>query len=770
MLMRMPTVMLSSTIGELAKLRADVGRRVEEAGMATAWRFEVHAVAAGSPPEEQYLGIATMCDLYIVIVASQQSDATEAEYQSAYADNPDKILAFFVGDGTPAVAEFRALIESRHTRVQRPTADALVEPITNAILEAVSTGRLVGPSLLHGLDQRIDRARTAIAPVPLLLEPRISADGNERRAREMIDLGQRIALFGIGGSGKTLTATISGRRASAHNRALPIYAIAAENQTDPIELVRHRLDAARFRASVDLVESWSAEGRIMLIVDGAEGLTAVTRRRLMSAVSAWAERFPRCGVVVCARRFSPLELPGFARIEAAPLGAAQMRDLTESLGFVGGALHFSDQVRDLAMWPMWTTALIVYGTESRTGLELLQRLVDTRLQSAGMTSPVEVAELRAVAGFIANRLWPATETTASWALERIRQWRAEVPSAATFEPRTPEDILQRLGDAALLEVGADIAFPHRLISTILAAEYAVSDPASANSSDEELAPFVAALADDGKHLELIQELLENHDIFVLARFLRLSPSQARLVDWDTDVTRLANAFRLWSPSVEELDVAFDDRWIAWRTAHASRVWHAGLGSFDEWSAESDEVIEFWPSSPFKDHTPEFVAAVYILARFRKRVLELYPGGEGGPTVTPDELRALLRDEETLKIAVVEVLRRRRDFYRDLVAELDLENVRALEPPQGEPMVTIWKSKATEPTVNVVWNGRIPEVEVVTTAPGAREGWTGLLADLLRQDDRTDAYADLERRIEAALGCRLGAQSWSRPELVPAWVW
>jgi hypothetical protein len=164
MLMKMPTVMLSSTIGELATLRAEVGRGVEEAGVATAWRFEVHAVAEGSPPEEQYLGIATMCDLYIVIISSQQSDATEAEYQSAYADNPDKILAFFVGDGTPAVAEFRALIESRHTRVQRPTADALVDPITNAILEAVSTGRMVRPSLLLGLDQRIDRARTAIAP------------------------------------------------------------------------------------------------------------------------------------------------------------------------------------------------------------------------------------------------------------------------------------------------------------------------------------------------------------------------------------------------------------------------------------------------------------------------------------------------------------------------------------------------------------------------------------------------------------------------------
>jgi hypothetical protein len=418
---------------------------------------------------------------------------------------------------------------------------------------------------------------------------------------------------------------------------------------------------------------------------------------------------------------------------------------------------------------MWTTALIVYGTESRTGLELLQRLVDARLESAGMTSPVEVAELRAVAGFIANRLWPATETTAPWALERIRQWRAEAPSAATFEPRTPEDILHRLGDAALLEIGGDVAFPHRLISTILAAEYAVHDPATANSSDEELAPFVAALADDGRHLELIHQLLENHDIFVLARFLRLSPSQERIGDWDTDVERLATAYRLWSPSEEELDVAFDEGWIAWRTAHVPRIWHAALGSFAQWSVESDEVIEFWPSSPFNNHTPEFVAAVYILARFRKRVLELYPRGEGGPTITSHEVRALLRDEVKLKTTLVEALRRRRGCYEDLVAELDLADVRDLEPPRGEPRVTVWKSQGNEPTVNVAWNGDSPEVYVVTAVPETRDGWTGLLADLLR-NDRMDAYADLERRIEAALGCRLGAQSWSRPELVPAWVW
>ncbi len=148
--------MLSSTITELADMRRNVRELVDEAGLATAWLFEEHASAAGSTPNEQYLGIARTCDLYVLIVANQHSPATEAEYEAAYEDNPEKVLPFFLGDGTPDVAHFRNLIERRHTRVVRYDLDELAHVISHAIENAVQTGSL-GKSISHPRARYADR-------------------------------------------------------------------------------------------------------------------------------------------------------------------------------------------------------------------------------------------------------------------------------------------------------------------------------------------------------------------------------------------------------------------------------------------------------------------------------------------------------------------------------------------------------------------------------------------------------------------------------------
>lgn len=765
-----PIVMLSSTIGELATLRRQVGDRVEQQQVATAWRFEEHAVAAGTPPDDQYLSIASTCDLYVLVVADQQSPATQAEYKKAYEDNPAKILPFFIGSGSAAVADFRSIIDGRHTRVEKGSMAELVEPITQAILEAIGTGGVVRASLVADIDRRIERGRTAIADVPMILEPRIIASGTPCPAAEIIRPGRRVALTGIGGSGKTMTAAVAARRAAGDGHVLPLYVTPAEGQIDPVELIRQRLEAVRFRASDDLLDRWGAEGRVMLLIDGVEGLTATARRRLMNAVASWSERFPRCGVVISARRFSELELPDFERVEVAPLGQQQMHDLMEALGAEGRPMRFSDQVRDIGRWPMWATALIVYGTEASTGLKLLQRLVNARLDTAGMSSAVEVEELRAAARFVARDQWPATMSSVPEMLDRLRRWRDESPGAATFISKPPEEVLSRLGEAALLEVGDEVSFPHRLLATILAAEQSVREPGAQLASDDELTPFVTALADDDAHVHRVHALLGAHSVFVLARYLRLSPPRARRNDLEVDVLRLAEAFRLWSSAGEKLDVVVGDVWIAWRPADNFRVDHRANDGYAHWRFESDEPIEFWRIPPFRDHTPEFVAAISILSRFRNQVLALDPKGDPWRAMSANRLGEMMSSPAQLARKVVEVLESRRRAHLELLEALRMLEVTALRPPDGEPQVTIWTPDKGEPLVHVSWGSNPASVELLPAAPAPSPGTTGLLAHLLGGEPHAVAYEALKRNIETELGCRLGAQTWSRPDLVPAWAW
>jgi hypothetical protein len=747
-----------------------VGDRVEQAQVATAWRFEEHAVAAGTTPAEQYLSIASTCELYVLVVADQQSPATEAEYEKAYEDNPAKILPFFLGGGSAEVADFRALIDGRHTRVQRGSMAELVEPVTQAILESIATGTVVRPLLIADIDRRIERARTAIADVPMILEPRVLVGAAESPAADIIGLQRRVALSGIGGSGKTTTVAIAIRRAAADCRVLPIYVAPTEVTIDPVALIRQRLEAARFRASDDLLDRWGTEGRVMLAIDSVEGLSATARRRLMTAAARWAERFPRCGVVISARRFSELELPDFSRVEAAPLGDQQMRDLMEAFGAAGRHVRFSDQVRDLGRWPMWATALIVYGTEASTGLQLLQRLVDARLKTAGMSSAVEAEELRAAARFIARDLWPVTASTVPAVLDRLRRWRDQPSSAMNFEPRPPEDVLSRLGEAALLEVGDDVDFPHRLLATILAAEQAVQESDGALATDEELAPFVAALGDDDAHLNLLHGMLGAHTVFVLARFLRLSPPRRRRIDLDADVPRLAEAYRLWSSTGEGLDVVVGNPWIAWRPADTLRVDHCKSDAYPDWRSQSNQPVEFWATPPFGAHTPEFVAAISVLGRFRGQVLALDPNVDPWRAMSANRLRALMCNQAQLTAAIVEALQSQRRAQIELLDSLGMLGVAALRPPDGEPQVTIWTLERGDPLAHVSWGTNPASVELLPASPAPSPGTTGLLARLLSAEPRGVAYEKLKGEIEAELGCRLGAQTWSRPDLVPAWAW
>lgn len=769
LVLREPLVMLSSTISELDRLRRQVAERVNRLALAHAWRFEEHAAAAGTAPEVEYLGVASTCDLYVLIIAARQSDATEAEYAAAYADNPEKVLAFFLGDGSAGVAPFRQLVESRHTRVKRDSVDELVEPMVAAILEAIETGRAIRQLLIADIERRIERARTAITDIAVVHLPYVTVHEESRRAVDVITAGAHVALSGIGGSGKTMAAAIAMRSAASDGRVLPIYVEPSENRTDIVALVQERLHSVRFEASDELTRRWGHQGRLMVVIDGVEGLSSVARRRVMDAATRWAEEFPRSGIVVCARRYSTLELIGFTHASAAPLADEQIQVLTNVLG-AARPVRLPEQVRDIGRWPLWAVALLVYGPQAATGLELLQRLIDARLTTAGMSSVIEEAELRASAAFIASHQWPATTASADDVLEVVERWSRQSASGRKFTPRPAEDIIKRLGEAGLVEVGDEIVFPHRLLATILAAEDMVSQPGSdGTTDDEELAPFVAALADDDDHVDLVHSVLGAHSVFVLARFLRLSPPRQRSAAIESDVQRAAVAVRRWTASSDELDVVHSDTWIAWRASDRFSLRTIAADEYVRWRSRADQPITFWPMSPFFDHTPEFVAAVYALNRFRDKVLAADPGGNSFAHLTDEEVAALAADDATLEAAVLEALQRQRQIREELLDRLGLAEADAFRSRAGEPQVSVWV-EAGRLMVQLVRDGEMPTVTRLDRAPEWIHGSRSTLAAMLTPDAEAAVYASVVRDVEAELGCRLGAQNWRRAELIPAWAW
>ena len=226
-----PTVMISSTIGELAAERQNIADALGAAGLADGWLFELHATASGDPPEARYLDIARSCDLYVIIIAGQGSKATEAEYHAAYADNPHKVMPFFVGNLTDATKALRDLIESRHVRVHRQDLTDLAPAVVAAITDQVRSGEVVRPLLLEALDKRLRRGEQVVSTeLPLGFVPMVRP--NPQSGPRDLSLGpfpattlpareHHILLEGIGGSGKTYGALASLFRAPSELEVMP---------------------------------------------------------------------------------------------------------------------------------------------------------------------------------------------------------------------------------------------------------------------------------------------------------------------------------------------------------------------------------------------------------------------------------------------------------------------------------------------------------------------------------------------------------------------
>jgi hypothetical protein len=764
--------MFSSTIGELASVREEAARLIDNDGIAQSWRYEVHAVASGARASEQYLGIAATCDLFVLIVASDFSQATEDEYRKAYEDNPEKILVFYVGDGSPDVRAFRSQLDNTHARIQKDTATELVRPIADSVLDSVRTGKIVRKVLRSRLDERIERSRTLVTSLSAMLLPSVQSEGGDEKVFTELMKGElRLALSGVGGSGKTTCAAIVARMRSIDQRVLPIMATVTAHSESVTDVIQSSLSSVRFRGDSSLIQQWAGEGRLFLVIDGIESLSELLRMKLLKSVAAWATKHPRSGVIVCARQFVEDELEDFLRLQMAPLNDRQFGDLCMAVGSSMPSPRFAAQVQDLAQWPMWATALIAFGPSLRTGLELLQSMVSTRLTTAGVSSQVESVHLRSAAGHLALTMWPSTETPVERALRELTNWQQTPSTLAVFAPRPSEDLLNDLSSSGLVEVGEELAFPHRLFATLLAAEAAVFEEVLTAPDDNELAPFVAAVADDDLHVTFLLRLLASASAFAVARYLRLAPLLSRVSTIESDSARLADAYVAMSQTGRNLDVIYSDNWVAWRAADAFSLSHAQTEDrYAVWSAESSERIELWAKSPYAERSPEFVAAVYSLTQFRLEILDLRRKYLEPRDRSHSDIVRLVSHPSDLETEALRAAYEWKTAWEKQTEEMGLSIGGVGHRMDGEPTIVVHTDSQPFPWVEIQWGANSASVSLTKDGVPLRSGRSMLLAHFL--SDRIDSIVnrDLETEIERALGCRLRSKGWAQPETVPAWAW
>lgn len=265
-------IFISSSIHEFESVRPKIESRISRSGAVDSWRFESHAVAAGTGPEAQYLEFAKTCDLFVLVIGSEESSATLAEYEEAFFDNPQKILPFFYGSASAGVREFRSLIDSRHTRVATRTSEELTSRIGAAVEEAIAVGtpitRLMSEAFQYRLAQ-LDRFVDLTIPqsfVPMVEESSSTLARPEGLGRAIERLGH-VVLEGPGGAGKTFASLVQLLRWSndLEKHRLPLFLRAGPDAQTAPTLVKDAFDSFRFSPGDELVERYGREGRLNLV-------------------------------------------------------------------------------------------------------------------------------------------------------------------------------------------------------------------------------------------------------------------------------------------------------------------------------------------------------------------------------------------------------------------------------------------------------------------------------------------------------------------------
>ncbi|HEX6394676.1 MAG TPA: DUF4062 domain-containing protein [Acidimicrobiales bacterium] len=760
--------MISSTIGELAAEREAINSALDGLSLADGWLFEFHATAAGETAEEHYLAVASSCDLYVVIVAGQGSEATEAEYQAAYADTSRKILPFFVGEPTKDTESFRSLIESRHVRVHRGDHSDLASAVVNAIAASVRSGEIVRSGLLEELDELLRRRERVVRedlPLGFVRYLHSAADQagehHSVAATSIADLEVNVVLEGIGGSGKTYTALATLRRHNAHGR-LPIVIVPTRSSLSAEGLILGAFESVRFFPGEELLHQLARDGRIAVVVDGIDALASDDRRIFLADLDRFCSRFPRCRTTCCVRRAMASELASFARYTLAALSDVQTHEMFQAVG-APEVRRFPEQVSDLARWPLWTWALLEVGPVASTGLVLLEKLIEHRIKISGSYSPLEQRMLVHAGGALAFAAWPEPNLSSDQALEALVRWAASDYVLARYSLPSADVLIQRLSEAGVVQLTPSVSFAHPLFATYLGALHAslTRQVTDLMSADPEFAVFVAAMSGNDRPEETALTL-QRHGAVGQARYLRLVPLESRTPQAD-DVAVFGLALQTLDGRSAECIVA--DDWTAWRSAEVP-----GVGSptaITEWMSAGE--VNFLPGNAFASRSPLVLATIESLARYKQLVAEVQPFGDRFDRLSERELLRLRRMHQRQRDdLVLEAVLNWRTDWRDLATTMKLAELPEAAIGEGDPVVTVFETWP-DPMLSVDWNGP-PHVTWVQGSPDPRSGRYERLSTYLDPGRKARVYQDLIRLAEQALGCSFSSQAWSRPETVASWAW
>lgn len=768
-----PLVFVSSTIEELRLPRSEIEESLRALDLVDQWLFEFHAVAAGPPPDAQYLHLAASSDIFVLIIGHQMSEATREEYARAFDDNPHKILPFYVGNSNDDVREFRRLIDSRHSRVTVDDAGALVRPVTDAVEASVLDGHLLVPPLRRTYRDRLERLDalvgldTPLSFVPYLLD----GPGGSMRPQDLWSQTPRLVINGIGGAGKTYLALTTLYAVAADGFTLPLYLRWLRSGDDVVARAAAAFDAVRFQPGQELIERYCREGRLALCIDGIDDLRSSERIEALAGIAEFGERFPRVRIVVLARLLPDHALPTFERSEVAPLPGSTVESLFELQGFNGFQLErdVPKRIRDLVERPFWARVLATVGLDAETGLVVLDRLIEQRLRAVLPDEPRR-QKLRAILEELALGIRPSVSVGWEQAIKNVRELWQEPQFATSFEAEPAEILLEQARATGLLDLEDEFTFIHPLIATMFAAEAAARRADPRTASDPELAAFIAGLLSEERHDNLL-ELLKHHDVFTLARALRLRPSAQRRAAPEEDAERYARTLRELGPLVSSepppngVSILGAGRWLAVKTRGSEAI-DLSDEEFSEWSRPNGDELAFvlWPENPFETALPEFVAAGEIVYAFKRNAdRRLKVRTDLGPE---EELEPLLRDQSGFAERALTFFSEWRDEINQLATETGLDRSAALTLPSGEPQLVLFEAGPRPPLLYYSWDGE----PSFTRSDGAEPNAPAFDARIVLRNPHTEAARWLREQAERELGSALNSASWLRPELLAGWAW
>jgi hypothetical protein len=788
-----PLVFISSAIAGVEGLRERLHDALAALDLADDWLFEIHAPADGGPAEAQYLDIARSCDLMVLVVGDKRSPGTEDEYHEAYSDNPDKILPFYLGPNSEEVRAFRALIDSRHSRVEVASEDELVLKARTAVEHAVRNGRVTISLLREGFERRLDDLdRLLDAEPPRAYRPTLTIEGATCDHSAALAHRPHLAILGIGGAGKTYGALVELHRlcavarrssGSAHeppkaqrDAVIPLYLRATAAAFQMGALIDLAFSVARFYPGPELTAQFAGEGRLAIAVDGYDDLPAAARIALLESVAEWARGHPRCRVMVLARALPDGALPDFARAAPAGLSDAQVAELFAAAGQpIRGMLDVPPELAVLVRWPFWANAIARFGLDVVSGLDLLQRTITHRLKLAAPGEVGRQDKLRRALAALALQAHPGVTLPESEALAELDAWQQTPTAASLFAPEAADQLLEAVRRSGLVNSDFEqIAFVHPLVASTLAAEFCASADGLPPKAleDAELATFTAALLRDGHETDLA-DVLSTNDIFFLARVVRLSPPATRTLPFEGDLARYRDTVRRLAPlagprSVDALrqgDVAaaIGNTWTAIRQVDGEfRI----LGG--EYAAllvlPGSEEMTVWEGSPFAERLPERVAAAEVLWRFKREFDGLTETTIAfvtePPATLPSDRDALAR---LVLARVVEV----GSEERKLRVEAGLDATTALPSLAGHPHVTI-STRHMARFVQEDWGHERATIDFQEESQ--MEVRFDDVPRFLSGSAHSRARERLRSRVEREIGSALGSGAWNRPTALAGWIW